>query len=247
MKLKSLWWCLFKRPAQASRSVPETASVPRGDSQNRALVWLGKDKLERQYFYEQWACHETWHVYDEGIVLLFGRDPEDPSLREDREFNEQRAHFWKHLQRCVRQQASPRLDNPAESPEQWRAEPVELYRWAVAARLEVPQELDDLLSFISQTVKPSVLQGEPEQTADTGDQGIAQSMAREQVLTAMLSLSLQAQHQVSGADADAMREQILQTLYAKSQRYFDRPEPPLSRPALHDLVDRSLEMAGLVR
>ncbi|MDZ7736424.1 MAG: hypothetical protein U5P41_10205 [Gammaproteobacteria bacterium] len=62
----------------------------------------------------------------------------------------------------------------------------------------------------------------------------------------MLGLSLQAQHQTSGADADAIREFILKNMYAKSELYFGRKEPPLSRPALHDLIDRGLEMAGLI-
>lgn len=244
MKLKELWRRFCGRPKTASQPLTETEPSASSSSENRALVWLGKDKLERQRFYEKWAARETWQVYNEGITLLLGRDPGDKSLVRDQEFNEQREQSWEHLQRCVRQQASPHLANPAEKPEQWRAAPVELYRWAVAARLEIPQELDDLLSFISRTIRP--VMPTDEAPVAQSDQGETQSLAREQVLTVMLSLAMQAQHQATGASADVIREQILGTLYDKSERYFDQPEPPLSRPALHDLIDRSLEMAGLI-
>jgi len=248
MRLKQLWRWPFRRRPESREARPETVSVD--SSQNRALVWLGRDRLERQYYYEHWACFESWQVYKQGIPLLLGRDPDDPELDVDTEFVRQRNDLWEHLQHCVERRVSPQLINPADVSGEWLAQPVELYRWAVAARLDVPEELDALLSFISMTVKPAY--GQEADTKGNGEQSIdpatdSGSMTREQVLSVMLSLSLQAQHQTSGADADAIREFILKNLYAKSELYFGRKEPPLSRPALHDLIDRSLEMAGLIR
>ncbi|MDZ7736425.1 MAG: hypothetical protein U5P41_10210 [Gammaproteobacteria bacterium] len=70
-------------------------------------------------------------------------------MAKDTEFIWLRQNLWEHLQRCVERRVSPQLINPADVPGEWLAQPVELYRWAVAARLDIPEELDALLSFIS--------------------------------------------------------------------------------------------------
>lgn len=244
MKIKQLWSRLTTRETEKRND----GSEPFADnSQNRALIWLGKDRLERQNFYEQWACHETWHVYKQGLPLLLGRDPDDPLLENDEDFKQQYHELRDHLQRCVQRGVSPLIANPGEEPENWQATPLELYRWAIAARISVPEELDALLVYISRTVKPSQYQA----SADTGieeqqNETDTQSLAREQVLSAMLALALQALHQCEGRTADQMREHILQNLYASSEGYFNQQEPPLSRAALHDLIDRSLDMTGLI-
>lgn len=218
------------------------------NSQNRALVWLGKDKLERQYFYEGWACLESWHVYDQGLPLILERDPDDPELDSDTDFIGQRKELWEHIERCVQRKVSPFLLNPAEEPKDWRAEPVELYRWAIAARIAVPDELDALLAFISSTIKPSQLADE--HLADNSNLQNEQStkyIAREQVLSAMLALTLQQLYQSNNPDISVLRQEIIDSIYSKSQVLFNLEEPPLSRPALHDLLDRSLETAGFIR
>lgn len=229
-----------------SASSPDVTPDTPGSSQTRALVWLGKDRLERQYFYEQWACHENWNIYNQGIPLLLGRDPDDPALPEDLEFVQQRQELWQHLQKCVERRVSPQLKNPAETAENWQAEPVEIYRWAIAARLDIPEELDGLLSFISMTISPSSIVNQDDNTSGEWNEENLHVLAREQVLSAMLSLCLQAYHQSSGDNAETIRDFVLNNIYAKSERFFGQDEPPLSRPALHDLIDRSLEMTGLI-
>ncbi len=243
MKLSNLLRYL-KRGQKSSTADLNTANNT-VDSNNRALEWLGKDFLDRQKFYEKWSARENWLVYDEGLCLLLGRDPEDKALGQDADFVEQRKIFWDHLQRCVSQRVPPTLSNPAAESNAWRVEPVELYRWAVAARVPMPAELEEILAFISSTV-PARSAVQPK--VEVNDESIDNSelMAREQVLSIMLSLSLQAQYNVTQASPDKMREHILNDLYACSRRYFNSDEPPLSRPALHDLIDRSLEHAGLI-
>lgn len=245
MKLHDLWQRLRWRRVDETQKLPETVTVEPGVSYSRALEWLGIVRLERQRFYEGWAAHETWLIYDEGLCLLLGRDPEDAALSEDSEFLQQRQSFWEHLQHCVSQRVPPVVRNPAESSKHWRAEPVELYRWAVAARVPMPEELETLLTFISMTVPAHT--AIPVSMPANEVQGESQSLAREQVLSIMLSLNMQARHQATGESADTIRESTLEMLYAKSSVYFDDDEPPLSRPALHDLIDRSLEAAGLIR
>lgn len=221
---------------------PHTNTV---DSGSRALEWLGKELLERQQFYENWATRESWLVYDEGLCLLLGRDPDDQVLSQDGEFVDQREVFWEHLQYCVTQRVPPILVNPAADSKNWRVEPVELYRWAIAARVPMPPELDAMLAFISSTVpaRPAI-QPQAENSDESTDN--SESLVREQVLSIMLSLSLQAEQNATQASPDEMRDRILAELYAGSRRYFNSDEPPLSRPALHDLLDRSLENAGLI-
>ena len=247
MQLKQLWRRLSGSGVESKVSRASVSQDVPENSQSRALLWLGKDRLEREYFYEQWACHDTWKVYDEGIPLLLGRDPDDPELVHDTAFTSERETLWKHIQRCVERNVSPQLTNPADMPASWLAQPVELYRWAIAARLDVPEELDRLLSFISMTVKSSDENATGKEQDETDNPGYTQYLQREQVLTAMLAISLQAYHKSSNERVDEIREQILSSIYARSERLFGQEEPPLSRPALHDLIDRSLEMTGLIR
>lgn len=236
---------LFRRRENKQQS-GEPANL--NHAQNRALVWLGKDRLERQLFYEKWAGQESWQVLQQGLPLLLGRDPEDPELSHDADFINQKSELWEHLKRCVNRGVSPSILNPAEDPESWQAEPVELYRWAVAARLAVPEELDALLSFISSTIKPSqMVEYNQMDASGIQDDSSTENIAREQVLSAMLALVLQKVYQNSTPDISELREDILASIYSKSQNFFNQEEPPLSRPVLHDLLDRSLETAGLIR
>lgn len=216
-------------------------------SSNRALNWLNPDFLERQRFYENWASRESWLIYDEGLTLLLGRDPDDPGLDDDTDFITERQVFWEHLQRCVSQNMPPAIQNPSSHAIEWRVTPVSLYRWAVTARLPVPSELDALLNFISSTVTFSDNRESDSASRESASTHVEEEgILREQVLCTMLALSLQLLHRANELDADELRDKILGRLYDKSELYFSTDEPPLSRPALHDLIDRSLEMAGLI-
>jgi len=217
------------------------------NSQNRALVWLGKDKLERQYFYEKWASQQSWQIYSQGLPLLLGRDPEDTELANDIDFIRQQSELWEHLKRCVERKVSPIILNPAEDPEKWQAEPVEVYRWAIAARLDVPEELDALLTFISSTIQPTRIKDEDQsEDLDSRDDPSITSMAREQILSVMLAMALQKLYQDGNSDLSQVRQEFIESIYTKSQILFNQDEPPLTRPALHDLFDRSLETTGLI-
>lgn len=245
MNFNNLLRCLKRSNKNPNTDLSVTPHSSAVDSGSRALEWLGKESFERQQFYENWAARESWFVYDEGLCLLLGRDPDDEALSQDNEFVNQRQIFWEHLQHCVSQRVPPVLNNPAADSKDWRVEPVELYRWAIAARVPMPPELDTMLAFISSmvparpTVQPQV-DGSEELTDNS------ESIVREQVLSIMLSLSLQAEQHATQASPDEIRDRILDELYAGSKRYFNSDEPPLSRPALHDLLDRSLENAGLI-
>ena len=244
MKLMRYLYGLFRSRGSKQPSKVDDSVV---NSQSRALVWLGKDKLERQYFYERWASLESWQIYYQGLPLLLGRDPDDKDISNDTDFVNQRSELWEHLKHCVQRKVSPIILNPAEQSENWQAEPVELYRWAIAARLDIPEELDALLTFISSTVQPSRFNEEDQsEDLDSSENLSVKNIAREQVLSVMLALAIQKVYEESNTDLHQMREEFIESLYNKSQILFDKDEPPLSRPALHDLFDRSLETAGLI-
>jgi hypothetical protein len=209
-------------------------------SQRREIDLLGEDRVKRQRYYEEWACRESWLVYTEALPLLM------KDIDNDEGVEEQLQSAWEHLNRCVKQGLPPVLLNPADPPESWRAEPVELYRWAVAARIAMPAELESLLSFISTTVKKdsiAVTAALPNAQTDTAQSDGDAQLGREQVLDALLSLVLRELLNQKASSAEELRGQLLRQLYHSSDILFDNPEPPLSRPAIHDLLDRSLEKA----
>lgn len=247
MKILNLWKRRFRTKTDIETGMVTSTTAESGISHRRALEWLGKDLLERQRFYEHWVTRKDWLAHAEGLSILLGRDPEDDALADDIEFQEQRQNFWQHLQYCVEQRMPPAIANPEATSEAWRVAPVDLYRWAIMARVPVPQELDNLLSFVSSTHAISAVEvAEVQRGGKNPEAGDNQSLQREQALSIMLSLSLQAQHEAGGDSADTIRDRILLAMYIKSRQYFDSDEPPLSRPALHDLIDRSLETAGLI-
>lgn len=223
------------------------------DSLAREVELLGEDRVQRQRYYESWASRESWLIYEEALPLLTSHVSETGEQMHQTEGSQGNHRqniesLWEHIQQCVKQGLPPAILNPADPPEAWRAEPVELYRWAVAARLSVPVELEALLAFISTVVKRETGQTDlrvQSRAANDEEDSTAAYLAREQVLDAMLSLSLREILNLQVQDTESLRKKILHQIYQSSEILFDQPEPPLSRPAVHDLLDRSLEKAML--
>lgn len=241
MKLLRSLKDIFKRsktvelPVNAGESVAAT-----GMSDQRVREVVGDARLVRQQLFEHWSTQESWCVLSEGLPLLLGLDPDDEEQLNSPESIEQRDIFWSHLQRCVKQQVPPAILNSHEAPELWRATPVELYRWALAARVPMPDDLEALLGFVSSMVK-----AESSPTGiDSGGGPVPDNngLAREQVLSAALAIVLNDLCKTA-ADEDQWRERVIERLYSGAEHLFAQSEPPLTRPALHDLFDRSLDLA----
>lgn len=240
MKLLQTLKNIFKRsktvelPVKAGESVAAT-----GMSDKRVRQVVGDTRLARQQLFERWSTQESWCVLSEGLPLLLGLDPDDKEQLNDPEFIEQRDIFWSHLQRCVKQHVPPAILNSQEAPELWRATPVELYRWALAARVPMPDDLEALLGFVSSMIKAEA------SSTTTDSNGVVpdnDGLAREQVLSAALAIVLNDLCKTP-ADEDQWRERVIERLYSGADHLFAQSEPPLTRPALHDLIDRSLDLA----
>jgi hypothetical protein len=241
----------FKNIRNQAASTGEKVShvdytIPRSSSE-REIDLLGEDRVKRQRYYEEWACRDNWLVYAEALPLLFEDVPIMEHAGDAAEISkEQRQSAWKHLQRCVKQGLPPVILNPADPPESWRVEPVELYRWAIASRIPIPAELESLLSFICTTVKRDPVAAttidDNGKEGDAGDYTETQ-LAREQILDALLFLALRELINLKQVDVEEVRSKLLQQIFDSSPVLFNQSEPPLTRPAVHDLLDRSLEKA----
>lgn len=243
----------LKLPFKGEREHVKIENIDPAAARNslaRELELLGEHRVKRQRYYEAWACRESWLIHEEALPLLVndaGQAGSDDGTHDAGEAQVSNINsLWEHIQQCVKQGLPPAILNPADPPESWRAEPVEIYRWAVAARQPIPDDLEGLLAFVSTAVKrdsgiiKATAQGQAGASGLELDSG---HLAREQVLDAMLCLALREILNTREIDADTLRGRILDQLYNSADFLFGQSEPPLTRPALHDLFDRSLEKA----
>ena len=109
------------------------------------------DKYSKQILYEKWCRKEKWLLYDEGILLLLSIDPNNKeTLSED--LVEKINNLKFHAGDCVKK-ALLSVINIDISEDKWEVNPVDLYRWAIVSRINIPDEFNTLMTFVTQSVK----------------------------------------------------------------------------------------------
>jgi len=198
---------------------------------------------QAQLLYERWMSKPEWSLRAEGIPLLIGIPPDAwETLRASGACGALEHNLWASVRGSVVTAGKPRVINP-ESPEQdWRCAPSDLYQWARASGVPIPEPFEALMQFIQRVVpgssasSPDALCREP--NPSTGKDAPS---TREKVLGAALNVLAKCPDQCYDEHGMVSGEKIVQLIAVQSMRWFDTPEPPMRDRDMAALIDKCLE------
>ncbi len=199
--------------------------------------------MQTQLLYERWMSKPDWALRAEGIPLLIGIAPDAwETLRASGACKTPEDELWASVRGSVVTEGKPRVINP-ESPEQdWRCAPIDLYQWARASGVPIPEAFEALMQFIQRVVpgssssSPDAVHREPNPSARNDAPS-----TREKVLGAALNVLAKCPDQCYDQHGLVSGEKITQLIAAQSIRWFDAEEAPMRIGEMAELIDKWLE------
>ena len=95
-----------------------------------------------------------WSLRAEGIPLLIGIAPEAwETLRASSACGTLENELWASVRDAVVTEGKPRVMNPECPEEDWRCAPIDLYQWARASGVPIPEPFEALMQFIQRVVQ----------------------------------------------------------------------------------------------
>ena len=111
---------------------------------------------QAQLLYERWMCKPEWALRAEGIPLLIGIAPDAwETLRASGACGTLENELWASVRDAVITEGKPRVINPDSGEEDWRCAPIDLYQWARASGVPIPEPFEALMQFIQRVVPGS--------------------------------------------------------------------------------------------
>ncbi|MBL1142361.1 MAG: hypothetical protein HND53_10055 [Proteobacteria bacterium] len=231
-KIKSLF--NFKKYEKNSVKA-ENSDVSMQDREEKIFE---KERLNLQKLYEQWSCEETWLLYEEGIPLLFGIEPQSRSILES-DVSEKIESLWQHAKECGHKKLLPVIN--IEKPEkEWEVRPIDLYSWGTISRIMMPEEFSTLMTFVAQTIKPVETQSSNNYSENSQD--IMYLKHREVVLGAAMSLLVSAPELCKNRKGRVVSNKIARNILENEDQWFGDERPLLAETAMADLIDEYLKL-----
>ena len=198
---------------------------------------------QARFLYERWMPKPEWSLRAEGIPLLIGIAPDAwETLRASGACKTPEDELWASVRGSVVTEGKPRVINP-ESPEQdWRCAPIDLYQWARAAGVPIPEPFEALMQFIQRVVpgssssSPDAVHREPNPSARNDAPS-----TREKVLGAALNVLAKCPDRCYDQHGLVSGEKITRLIAAQSMRWFDTAEAPMRNGEMAELIDKWLE------
>lgn len=205
----------------------------------------GEDVLKLQLLYEKWTVKDTWLIKNEALILLAGLDPEKTDYFERTDI-QSINDLWLHAQACV-QQGLLNVLNHENEPDQWRVQPIEIYRWAKISRISIPDNLSKLMDFISATVK---YQGnKSESHASDNNSGIHAAEKfdrdREKVLGMAVAILAAYPDQCRNSNGSVKVDKLIRIIKEKEIYWLGDEKIQLTPAAMRDLLDKWLKTVSL--
>ena len=198
---------------------------------------------QAQLLYERWMPKPAWSLRAEAIPLLIGIAPDAwETLRASGECKTRENELWAFVRDAVITEGKPRVMNPDVPDEDWRCAPIDLYQWARASGVPIPEPFEALMQFIQRVVPGSSasLPGAVRQEPNPSSRKDAPS-TREKVLGAALNVLAKCPDRCYDQHGLVSGEKITRLIAAQSMRWFDTAEPPMRTGEMADLIDKWLE------
>jgi hypothetical protein len=199
--------------------------------------------VQAQLLYERWMPKPAWLLRAEGIPLLIGIAPDAwETLRASGACGTLEHELWASVRGSVVTDGKPRVMNSDVPQEDWRCAPIDLYQWARASGVPIPEPFEALMQFIQRVV--------PSPAASSLDALCRESIpssrndapsTREKVLGAALNVLAKCPDRCYDQHGLVSGEQITRLIAAQSMRWFDTAEPPMRTGEMAELIDKWLE------
>ncbi len=231
-KIKSFIALHDKNKSEQEDNVPEISMSEREDK------IYDVEKLSLQKLYEKWSCKDEWLLYDEGMPLLFGMNP-DVREAEDSEISERIEDLWVHAQECVHKKLLSVI-NTEKQEKEWQVRPIDLYSWATVSRITVPDEFCTLMTFVAQTIKP--VESLPHSIQTESEEDMLYQKHREIVLGAATSLLVNAPGLCKNNKGNVDSNKIAINIIENEDQWFGDDRPQLAQTAMSDLINEYLKL-----
>ena len=205
----------------------------------REVQVYGQEKISTRRLYEQWACKETWMLYNEAIPLLLGIEP-DKKIDVDDERKNEIEELFLHAQDCVNKKLLSVI-NSEKNEKEWQVRPIDLYRWATISRIVVPDELNDLMQFVMQTIKNPV--PHKDQVIESDSRDASYQKHREIVLGAAMSLLVNSPGTCVNSKGKVKGNLIAKQILTNKKQWFGEEESLLAESAITDLIEHYFRLA----
>ena len=203
----------------------------------------GEDRITQQKLYEKWAVKPSWHLKNQAIPLLLSMDPEEYSTSSRDEYSEQKYQdLWEHAQHCVEQGLLFVL-NREHPADEWKAKPIDVYKWAAISRVELPLELSTLMEFVMMTLVST--ENIDNDSLDNKKQNdITYDKDRERILGAALAMLVTYPERCKNKKGRVSAENILSLIDENESVLFGEEIPGLSPTAGIDLINKWIKTSA---
>ena len=203
----------------------------------------GEDRITQQKLYEKWAVKPSWHLKNQAIPLLLSMDPEKYSTSSRNEYSEQKYQdLWEHAQHCVEQGLLFVL-NREHPADEWKAKPIDVYKWAAISRVELPLELSTLMEFVMMTLVST--ENIDNDSLDNKKQNdITYDKDRERILGAALAMLVTYPERCKNKKGRVSAENILSLIDENESVLFGEEIPGLSSTAGIDLINKWIKTSA---
>ncbi len=239
-KLNSLIKNIFRWPGDSAgnhTAQHESDSNIGMNMRQKEINVYGSDRITQQKLYEKWAVKNSWHLKDQAIPLLLSMDPEIfENLMHDETSKKKYDDLWLHAQHCV-EQGLLAVNNRTSAAIDWKAAPVDVYKWAAISRVQLPEQLTFLMEFVLKSLMPvndEKPTGSSAQNESTYDKG------KESILGAALAMLVAYPERCMNKKGRVRSENILLLINENESVLFDDDLPDLSSTASLDIINQWL-------
>ena len=203
----------------------------------------GEDRITQQKLYEKWAVKPSWHLKNQAIPLLLSMDPEKYSTSSRDEYSEQKYQdLWQHAQHCV-EQGLLFILNRERPTDEWKAKPIDVYKWAAISRVELPLELSTLMEFVMMTLV-STANIDNDSLDNKKQNDITYDKDRERILGAALAMLVTYPERCKNKKGRVSAENILSLINENESVLFGEEIPGLSPTAGIDLINKWIKTSA---
>jgi len=217
-----------------------TGLVPVQAGLNQRLQNIyGQEKIDLQMLYEKWVVKDSWLLKQEALPLLFGIDPESDITILQPELLENFNQLWCHSKDCV-EQGLLKVINREQGNENWRANPLDIYRWARVSRMELPDVFNSVMEFVTKSIKQQELQPVSRDESNIDDGYIRFDENREKVLGIALALLAAYPEKCKNGRGQVQVDKIVSLIYEKGEFWLGNEALDLSSTVVRDLISKWL-------